>query len=131
MDWVAACAIGVFILITGLRVLSRNFGYLMDTAQVEEAAVRDVVCRVAGVAGCHKIRTRGVPGAIRVDLHIQIAPHLNVVHAHEVTHWAIDALKQQIEGVSDVVVHTEPARAGAPYPELPERMLPSPGLDPR
>ncbi len=131
MDWVAACAIGVFILLTGLRVLSRNFGYLMDTAQVEEATVRAVVCRVAGVAGCHKIRTRGVPGAIRVDLHIQIAPHLNVVHAHEVTHWAIDALRHQIEGVSDVVVHTEPARSDAPYPELPARMLPSATLDPR
>lgn len=124
MDWVAAFGIGVFILITGFRVLSRNFGYLMDTAQVEESTIRSVVCRVAGVAGCHKIRTRGVPGAIRVDLHIQIAPHLNVVHAHEVTHWAIDALKHQIDGVSDVVVHTEPAQADALYPELPARMLP-------
>lgn len=123
MDWVAACGIGVFILLTGLRVLSRNFDYLMDTAQVEEATIRTVVCNVAGVAGAHKIRTRGVPGAIRVDLHIQIAPHLNVVHAHEVTHWAIDALKREVQGVSDVVVHTEPAQADAPYPELPSRML--------
>lgn len=122
MDWIAACGIGVFILITGIRVISRNFDYLMDTAQVEEATIREVVCRVSGVAGAHKIRTRGVPGAIRVDLHIQIAPHLNVVHAHEVTHWAIDALKREIAGVSDVVVHTEPAHADASYPALPPRM---------
>lgn len=122
MDWVAACVIGVFILVTGVRVISRNFDYLMDTAQVEEAKIREVVCRVPGVAGAHKVRTRGVPGAIRVDLHIQIAPHLHVVHAHEVTHWAIDALKREIAGVSDVVVHTEPAAVDALYPALPERM---------
>jgi cation diffusion facilitator family transporter len=123
MDWVAACGIGVFILVTGLRVLSRNLDYLMDSAQVEEKTIHDVVCRVSGVAGAHKIRTRGSPGAIRVDLHIQIARHLNVVHAHEVTHWAIDALKREVDGVYDVVVHTEPASEGATYPELPPRML--------
>ena len=59
---------------------------------------------------------------IRIDLHIQIAPHLNVRHAHEVTHWAIDALKREVSGVRDVVVHTEPAADDARYPELPDRM---------
>ena len=122
LDWAAACAIGVFILVTGVRVVSRNIDYLMDAAQVDERHIHAIVCRVAGVAGAHKIRTRGTPGAIRIDLHIQIARHLNVVHAHEVTHWAIDAVKREVEGVRDVVVHTEPAAEGAPYPELPARM---------
>ncbi|HVZ34028.1 MAG TPA: cation transporter dimerization domain-containing protein, partial [Polyangiaceae bacterium] len=96
--------------------------YLMDSARVEVTQVHDIVCRVAGVASAHKIRTRGTPSAIRIDLHIQIAPHLNVRHAHEVTHWVIDALRRDIDGVHDVVVHTEPAPDDATYPELPERM---------
>lgn len=129
MDWVAACVIGVFILVTGIRVLLHNFDYLMDAAQVEEKTIREVVCRVAGVASAHKIRTRGVPGAIRVDLHIQIARHLDVVQAHEVTHWVIDALKGEVVGVSDVVVHTEPARAEDTYPDLPDRMQPESGAE--
>ncbi len=87
--------------------------------------VSAVARRVPGVAGSHRIRTRGVPGAVRVDLHIQIAPHLNIVQAHGVRHWVIDALKREIPGVHDVVVHTEPARARDSYPELPERMLPT------
>jgi cation diffusion facilitator family transporter len=127
VDWVAAFAIGAFILVTGLRVLSRNVEYLMDAAQLAEEEVCAVARRVPGVAGAHKIRTRGTPGAIRIDLHIQIAPHLNIVHAHEVTHWVVDALKREIPGVSDVVVHTEPARADEPYPALPARMSPLPG----
>ncbi len=124
LDWVAACVIGVFILVTGVRVLSRNLDYLMDAAQVDERQIHAIVCRVAGVAGAHKIRTRGSPGAIRVDLHIQIARHLNIVQAHEVTHWAIDAVKREVDGVRDVVVHTEPAAADATYPELPTHMSP-------
>jgi cation diffusion facilitator family transporter len=122
VDWAFSCAIAVFILVTGVRVVSRNLDYLMDAAQLDEGLVRGIVGRVPGVASSHKIRTRGTPGAIRIDLHIQIARHLNVAQAHEVTHWAIDALKTQLDGVDDVVVHTEPADAAAEYPELPERM---------
>lgn len=125
VDWLAAFLVAGFILVAGLRILSRNFGYLLDAAQVAQEAIDAVVRRVPGVAGAHKIRTRGQPGAVRVDLHIQIAAHLNVVHAHEVTHWVIDALKRELPGVIDVVVHTEPAPASAVYPELPHRMSPT------
>lgn len=124
VDSIAAVAIAVFILITGVRVVGKNLGYLMDSAQVDARRVHSIVCKVAGVAGAHKIRTRGTPGAIRIDLHIQIAPHLDVRHAHRVTHWAIDALKRELDGVRDVVVHTEPAADDAPYPELPSEMRP-------
>jgi cation diffusion facilitator family transporter len=122
IDPYASCVIAVFILVTGVQVVGRNLDYLMDAAQVDEAKIRDIVCLVPGIASAHKIRTRGTPGAIRIDLHIQIAPHLDVRQAHEVTHWAIDALKHQLEGVRDVVVHTEPASDGAPYPVLPARL---------
>jgi cation diffusion facilitator family transporter len=122
LDWVASCVIGVFILVTGARVLWRNVDYLMDAAQVDAARIHAIACAVPGVAGTHKIRTRGVPGNIRVDMHIQIARHLDVVQAHEVTHWVIAAVKREIEGVHDVVVHTEPAVVNAVYPALPEHM---------
>jgi cation diffusion facilitator family transporter len=124
IDPVAALAVAVFILVAGVKVLSQNLDYLLDAAQVDEAVVRGIVCSVAGVASAHKVRTRGAPGAIHVDLHIQIAPHLDVVQAHQVTHWVIDAVKRGVPGVLDVVVHTEPARAGSVYPALPAEMLP-------
>ncbi len=125
LDWldaVAACVIAGFILVTGVRVLLRNVDYLMDAAQLDESRVRAIASQVPGVASAHKVRTRGTPGAIHVDLHIQIARHLDVVQAHEVTHWVIDAVKRELEGISDVVVHTEPAPLGATYAKLPERM---------
>jgi divalent metal cation (Fe/Co/Zn/Cd) transporter len=42
------------------------------------------------------------------------------VRAHRVTHSVIDAIKQSIPGVIDVLVHTEPARPGQHYVPLPD-----------
>jgi cation diffusion facilitator family transporter len=120
LDMVTAFWIAGFIAWAGIGVLRRNLSYLSDSAMVDVAEVEAVVLRVPGVASTHKVRTRGAPGSIHVDLHIQIAPHLNVVQAHRVTHWVIEALKTQIRGVTDVLVHTEPAAPDQPYNPLPD-----------
>jgi cation diffusion facilitator family transporter len=119
LDSVMALAIAGFIAWTGVQVLRQNLRYLADAAALEPDAVQAVVVTVPGVASAHKIRTRGAPGDIHVDLHVQVARHLDVVMAHRVTHWVIDAIKQQLPGVTDVVVHTEPAAEGQPYNPLP------------
>lgn len=123
VDAVFTCLIALFIFATGVQLVRRNFNYLTDSAQVDANEVESVACRIPGVAGVHKIRTCGIPGAIRMDLHIQVARHLNVNQAHTVTHWVISALKSNIKGVQDVTVHTEPALAGKPYPDLPASLL--------
>jgi cation diffusion facilitator family transporter len=119
LDVVSAIVVAGFIAWAGVGVLKSNLGYLADGRALDAGVVEQVVLRVPGVASTHKIRTRGAPGAIHVDLHVQIAPHLDVVSAHRVTHWVIEAIKAQIPGVNDVLVHTEPARADQAYNPLP------------
>jgi cation diffusion facilitator family transporter len=119
LDLVTALVVAGFIAAAGIAVLRKNLGYLADAALLAPERVAEVVLRVGGVASTHKIRTRGLPGKVYVDLHIQIAPHLDVVQAHRVTHAVIDAIKG-ISGVHDVIVHTEPALPGQPYPPLPD-----------
>ncbi len=119
LDSVMALGIAAFIAWAGVQVLRQNLRYLADAAALEPQAVSAVVLRVAGVASAHKIRTRGAPGDIHVDLHVQVARHLDVVAAHRVTHWVIDAIKQQLPGVTDVVVHTEPAGVGQSFNPMP------------
>lgn len=119
LDSVMALVIAGFIAWTGVQILRQNLRYLVDAAALEPQAVRDVVMAVGGVASVHKIRTRGTPGDIHVDLHVQVARHLDVVAAHRVTHWVIDAIKSQLPGVTDVVVHTEPAAEGQKFNPLP------------
>jgi cation diffusion facilitator family transporter len=120
LDLIAALLVAGFIAWTGISVLRNNLRYLTDSALVDPRRVEALALDVPGVASTHKIRTRGVPGKIYVDLHIQIAPHLDVVEAHRVTHGVIDAIKNGIPSVSDVLVHTEPARPGQSYKPLPE-----------
>lgn len=119
LDVFAAIVIAGFIAWAGIDVLRSNLRYLADTRAIDATVVEQVVLAVPGVASTHKIRTRGTPGAIHVDLHIQIARHLDVVEAHRVTHWVIEAIKGQIPGVIDVLVHTEPAAPGQAYNPLP------------
>jgi cation diffusion facilitator family transporter len=119
VDVLAAFGISCFIAWAGIAVLRENLGYLADAVVLDPKSVIAVACDVPGVASAHKVRTRGMPGSIYVDLHIQVAPHLTVVDGHRVTHWVIDAIKQQFAGVRDVLVHTEPARPDQPYKPLP------------
>ncbi len=118
IDLVAALGIAAFIAWAGIGVLGKNLSYLTDSVQIDPSEIERVVLEVPGVASTHKIRTRGAPGMIYVDLHIQIARHLDVVQAHAVTHAVIDALRQRLPQVHDVVVHTEPAAPGQPYVPL-------------
>jgi cation diffusion facilitator family transporter len=130
LDSVMALFIAAFIAWTGVQVLRQNLRYLADAAALEPDAVQAVIMQVPGVAGAHKIRTRGAPGDIHVDLHIQVARHLNVVMAHRVTHWVIDAIKGKLPGVTDVVVHTEPAAEGQPCNPLPDEAFGAEKLGP-
>jgi cation diffusion facilitator family transporter len=118
-DVVATIGVAGFIAWAGVAVLRQNLGYLADSATLDPTLVERVACGVPGVAGAHKIRTRGMPGSIYVDLHIQVAPTLTVVEGHRVTHWVIDAIKAEFPGVRDVLVHTEPARPDQPFKPLP------------
>lgn len=120
VDVMTAGVIATFIAFAGVDVLRRNLKYLADGRAIDASLVEQAVLAVPGVASTHKIRTRGSPGAIHVDLHIQIARHLDVVEAHRVTHWVIDAIHREIPGVTDVLVHTEPADPEQRYNPLPD-----------
>jgi cation diffusion facilitator family transporter len=126
LDVFTALLIAAFIAYAGIDVLRRNLKYLADGRAIDSSLVERAVLAVPGVASTHKIRTRGSPGAIHVDLHIQIARHLDVVQAHRVTHWVIDAIHREIPGVTDVLVHTEPAEPHQHYNPLPESGVSSP-----
>jgi cation diffusion facilitator family transporter len=124
LDLIAAIAVAGFIGWTGVAVLRSNLGYLADTALLDREHVERIVLKLPGIASTHKIRTRGTPAAIYVDLHIQIAPHLNVVEAHQVTHWVIDAIKAEYPAVADVMVHTEPADPAQSCNPIPDGTAP-------
>jgi cation diffusion facilitator family transporter len=108
-DLAAAAIVAVFIARTAWVILAQNLGVLADHAVLDPRAVHEVACRVPGVYGAHRIRSRGHHDHVHLDLHIHLDPALPLSHAHAKTHEVIEALRAAFPEVKDVVIHTEPA----------------------
>lgn len=109
-DLVGAAIVAGLVARTALVILRENVSSLADTAQLDPDAVLATAVAVDGVHGAHKVRSRGLAGHVYVDLHIQVDPHISVVEAHAITHAVKAAIIERHAGVTDVVIHTEPAR---------------------
>jgi len=72
--------------------------------------IMNICMAVHGVKSCHKIRTRGREDDIHVDLHAQVNPDMHVNKAHDICFRIEKAIKENIPGVTDVVVHIEPMK---------------------
>ena len=108
MDPVVAVAIAGVIAYTGVQVLWETSRSLTDVARLDPEAVRQVVLMNKAVIDCHEIRTRGLPDHIFVDLSVHVRATMSLTEAHDVAHQVEDSLKQQFEGVAEVIVHIEP-----------------------
>ncbi|WP_440954346.1 cation diffusion facilitator family transporter [Methanosarcina sp. Mfa9] len=109
LDPLIALVISFLILRAGFRIIKQSSATLLDMSQLDEDEICDVVMGVEGVLDCHKIRTRGSMGDIRIDMHLLVRPDMPIEEAHLISHSVSKLLKAEYEGVSDVVVHIEPA----------------------
>lgn len=113
VDAAAALVIMVFIAHTGWQIIRRASNILADSAVVDTTEVKQIALSVDGVQSCHKIRSRGADGTIYLDLHIQVDGQISLEAGHELGHTVQDRLEKQL-GVTDVIVHVEPAESGSP-----------------
>ena len=107
-DLVVALVIAMLIAYSGYLVVHSSLSVLSDSQMLDPEHVARIATQVEGVTYAHRERTRGLPDAIHVDLHIHVACDMNVAQAHELAHEASRRIRQEIEGVTDVVIHLEP-----------------------
>lgn len=107
-DPLIALLITGLIILTGLEIIKDSSKILLDKALIEESVISKLAESVPGVCSCHRIRTRGAPGRMYVDLHVGVDSFLSLEAAHKVGEEVEDLIKGSIEGVEDVVVHMEP-----------------------
>jgi cation diffusion facilitator family transporter len=112
VDALAAAAVTVMVGKSGAEVLLRNVRYLADTALVDPAAVQRIVAGVPEVAGAYRIRTRGAPDAIFMDLRVKVPPHLSLAETARVARRLEQALAAHFPGLVDVTIHPEPTEGG-------------------
>lgn len=109
IDPIVTIVISLFIAYAGAMIIKESSAVLCDTAPIVDVKkIVDIVLTVKGVRTCHKIRTRGRPDDIYLDLHVQVNPDMHVDQAHKICYEIEDAIKKIIPEISDVVVHMEP-----------------------
>lgn len=112
IDVVVAAIIALLIVKMGFGILRPAADILTDRAQLTSGEIREIVCNIEGIKGCHGIRTRGKEGAVNVDLHLLVDPEISTEQAHDLTHLVEDTIKREFASVVDVVIHTEPYQRG-------------------
>ncbi|MEM3737696.1 MAG: cation diffusion facilitator family transporter [Candidatus Bathyarchaeia archaeon] len=83
---------------------------------VDFGVSREVLTRIRNVTGsvcgegvhCHSLRGRVVGDKIFIDMHITVKGDTSVEDAHKVTEILEKRLKDEVNGVEEVLVHVEP-----------------------
>lgn len=108
MDSIVSMVIALFIAYGAFEILRESSAILCDRAAAVSDEIRRVVLNIEGVKDCHRIRTRGRPDDIHVDLHILVDKTMHVDTAHQLNDTIEKTVKGKISGVTDITVHTEP-----------------------
>lgn len=111
LDVVAAIVVAVLVGKAGVDVIRENAGYLLDVALVEPEAVVRVVESIPPVAGVDRVRTRGTPSAVFMDLRLKLPRHLSLEAVGRIVGHASEAIRIEFPSVVDVVIHAEPNEA--------------------
>ncbi len=109
LDPIISMMIAIFIAYAGYGIMKTSSAILCDTAAILDVKqIVDIVLSIEGTKNCHKVRTRGRPDDIYVDLHVQVDNNTRIDAAHKISYAIEDAIKKSIPEVTDVVVHMEP-----------------------
>jgi cation diffusion facilitator family transporter len=110
IDPIVTIIIALFIAHAAFEIVQQSSRILCDTAVIIDVKrITDIVLGIEGVKTCHKVRTRGRPDDIYVDLHVHVHPEMHIERAHKISFLIEEAIKKNIPEVTDVVVHMEPA----------------------
>jgi cation diffusion facilitator family transporter len=113
-DHYGGFAVGIIVVLTGLRVLREASLELVDTMPHDDriVRVRKVAESVPGVLGIEKSYARKTGFRYHVDLHIEVDPMATVEMGHAIAGHVRTKVKAELGWVADVLVHVEPAESG-------------------
>lgn len=109
-DQIAAVAVGLMIILVGIRVSSDCLRELtesaVDSGTIEH--IKDVINTSPSIRQWHKLRSRMVGREVFLDLHILVDPELSIAAAHEIAESLENAVHEQISRPVNITVHVEP-----------------------
>jgi cation diffusion facilitator family transporter len=110
-DRYGGAAVGLIVMIVGLRVTWDTAQQLMDTMPGPEMMnqIRAAAATVPGARGVEKCFARKTGMRYHVDLHLEVDPEMTVRQSHEIAHEVRLRVLETLDWVADVLVHVEPA----------------------
>ncbi|MDD5424697.1 MAG: cation diffusion facilitator family transporter [Candidatus Omnitrophica bacterium] len=109
IDVIAGMVISLLIGYVGVGILMDSSRVLTDYAVINSQEITEALCEMKEVIGCHRIRTRGRTDDVHVDLHITVDRNMSVGKAHDLSTAIEKRIREKFPGVTDVMVHIEPA----------------------
>jgi ferrous-iron efflux pump FieF len=121
-DPVFGIAVGIYILVSALRIGRLSLDLLMDRELPDDrrAQIREIVLKHPEVRSLHDLRTRSSGLDIFIQLHIEMDPEMTLRRAHEVS----DAVEADIQAEfpnAEVIIHQDPEGVEEPRPAYPKR----------
>jgi cation diffusion facilitator family transporter len=109
VDLAVAFVIVALIVRAGFEILRGTLSTLSDERRIAPEEVEDTALTEPGVLEVHNVRSRGPSDDIHIDLHVLANPEMKLSDAHALGHRVERRLRARWPGVTDVVVHIEPA----------------------
>jgi len=125
LDAIATIGVVYMIAKIGWDLAWHSMRELVDTALDAERVekIREYIKDIDGVEDLHLLKTRRMGADALVDVHIQVSSRLSVSEGHQISEMVRMRLIEQMEEVSDVMVHIDPENdeKGSPGFNLPLR----------
>jgi cation diffusion facilitator family transporter len=110
LDALIAASVGVYILLSGWRLMKESVGGLMDEAadSATLATIRACIAQAAqGAIEAHDLQTRHAGPATFIQFHLVVPGSMTVAQAHEICDRIENALRDTVPGAS-IAIHVEP-----------------------
>ena len=116
LDPIIAALIGLAILWTAFRLVSRSTRVLIDESlppgelDVVERVIDDCVRSEAAIRGFHKLRARKSGSQRHIDFHLQLKAETTLGEAHKISDDLEERIRRRLPN-SDVLIHLEDDRS--------------------
>jgi cation diffusion facilitator family transporter len=110
LDRICAIIIGVWIMISAVRILMGTITELMEGGDNRDIynKIFTSIGNLGIVANPHRVRIRKLGAFFAVDLDIEVDGNLRVNEAHARAKKVEDVIRAEIPNIYDIVIHVEP-----------------------
>jgi len=110
LDIVAAVIVAMMIAKIGWDLAYEGVNELVDKGldKDELTRIKALIETIPGVSEMHSLRTRQMGNKALVDVHVQVTPYVSVSEGHRISDEVSHRLVNEIEVVSQVLVHIDP-----------------------